>query len=412
MYAKVRKREWTNKSGTHTAWIVDYKDQNGVRAIKTFTRKGEADEFMTTVRGEVRDKKHVIVSKSITVKEAGRDWITAVQQGRNIHGDQGSPAEASTIRQYEYHLKTYIEPALGGVMIAKLSKQDVQAFRNDLLKRISRPLARKVLTSLKGILSEAVDSERLVVNVASSVKIGSGGRHKEDVVIPSDTDIKAILAKMDELATQSNRRWADAWMMRRAFIATAIHTGFRASEIRGLPWSAVDLKAGAIKVVQRADENGVIGPLKSKAGYRTVFIPASLVAILKEWKMKAGKHALVFATDSEDGGPQSLPNIYNRAWKPIQLAAGVCDPKKDDNGNVVRDEEGSPVMEPRYNFHALRHYHASVLIADGADFKEIQTEMGHANIQITFDLYGHPIEGEDADKRRRERAERLASKLG
>jgi len=405
----IRKRTWTTAKGEEKfAWVVDYKDQNGSRAIRTFAKKSEAVEFETTMRGEVREKRHVIVSKSITVKEAGKEWIAAVKQGR---GERG-PAEASTIRQYEYHKRDYIDPFLGDILLAKLSKSDVLAFRNDLLKRLSRPLARKVLTSLKGILSEAVDSDRLVVNVASSVKIGTGSdRRKEEVVIPSDADIRAILAKLDELATQSNRRWAEAWTMRRAFIATAIHTGFRASEVRGLPWSAVDLKAGSIKVVQRADENGVIGPPKSESGYRTVFIPASLVTILKQWKMASGGRddQLVFATT--EGKPYSLPNIYNRAWKPIQLAAGVADPVKDKQGNVVRDEEGKPVQEPRYNFHTLRHYHASVLIADGADFKEIQTEMGHANIQITLDLYGHPIEGDEADRRRKERAERLAAKL-
>jgi integrase len=271
-------------------------------------------------------------------------------------------------------------------------------------------MARKVLTSLKGLLSEALHQDRVAVNVASSVKIGNGSRHKEDVAVPSIADIKAILAKLDELATQQNRRWAEAWERRRALVATAIHTGFRASELRGLPWDAVDLSGGKIEVRQRADENGDIGPPKSKAGRRTVSVPASLVAILRAWKLKAGKHALAFA--SEEGTPQSLANIYNRAWKPIQIEAGVADPQRDNNGNVLRDKEGKPVMEPRHNFHALRHFHASMLIADGANPKEVQAEMGHNSIQVTYDLYGHLFQDEDAERRRQERSERLAGMLG
>jgi hypothetical protein len=34
--------------------------------------------------------------------------------------------------------------------------------------------------------------------------------------------------------------------------------------------------------------------------------------------------------------------------------------------------------------------------------------MGHANIQMTFDQYGHLFTDNEADTRRRERAERLA----
>ena len=61
-------------------------------------------------------------------------------------------------------------------------------------------------------------------------------------------------------------------------------------------------------------------------------------------------------------------------------------------------------MEPRYNFHLLRHFHASMLIADGANPKEVQAEMGHNSIQVTYDLYGHLFKDEDADRRRKERA--------
>lgn len=414
----IRKRYWKpnpegkevrkNKDGTetrfdHVAFVVDYKDQNGDRALRTFSKLSEAKEFETTMRGEVREKRHVIASKSITVAEAGKEWLKAVEHGR---GERG-PAEASTLRQYRHHLKDYIEPALGNVKLADLSKRDVQKFREDMLARLSRATAKKVLQSVKGILSEMQHQDHVAVNVAATVKIGSS-RQKEDVVIPSEADIRAILATLDELAAQDNRRWAEAWEKRRALIVTAIHTGLRASELRGLPWDAVDLKAGKIEVRQRADENGVIGPPKSEAGYRSVFIPSSLVTLLKAHKLKS-KHALVFAT--EEGTPQSLPNIHNRAWKPVQLEAGVADPRKDENGNVIRDEDGKPIMDPRYNFHSLRHYHASVLIADGTDFKEIQTEMGHSGIQITIDLYGHPIKGEEADRARKQRADRLAEKL-
>jgi integrase len=403
----VRKRKWTTAKGeAKTAWVVDYKDQNGVRALRTFEKKGEAIEFETTMRGEVRDKKHVVRSKSLTVAEAGEEWIKAVKSGRRERG----PAEASTLRQYRQHFDDYIKPQLGSVKLSDLSKADVKKFRTDILAKLSRATARKVLGSLKGILSEMLDQDQVAVNVASTIKIGLGeGRHKEEVVVPTVSDIKAIRSKLAELATQSNRRWAAAWVRRRVLIETAIHTGMRASELRGLPWDAVDLKAGTIDIRQRADERGKIGPPKSAAGKRTIWIPVELVTLLREWKMQAGNHALVFAAES--GEPQSLANIFNRAWKPIQLEAGVCEPKRDENGDIIRDNEGRPIMEPRYNFHTLRHYHASALIAAGTDFKEIQTEMGHSSIKITIDLYGHPLEGEDANRLRKERAERLAGTL-
>ena len=156
----------------------------------------------------------------------------------------------------------------------------------------------------------------------------------------------------------------------------------RPSELRGLPWSAVDLKRGTIKVVQRADENGKIGSPKSVAGRRVIDIPSSLVALLKQWKM-ASAHDLVFANGS--GNVESLANITNRCWLPLIEVAGI----------------------KRYKLYALRHYHASALIADGANAKEVQVEMGHDDVKVTFDTYGHLFHDDDAQQRRKDRAERL-----
>jgi integrase len=76
------------------------------------------------------------------------------------------------------------------------------------------------------------------------------------------------------------------------------------------------------------------------------------------------------------------------------------------SGNMVR----SP-FESRFNVHCLRHFRASLLIEDGANPKEVMVEMGHSNIAMTYDQYGHLFTDADADSRRAERAERLASQL-
>ena len=49
-----------------------------------------------------------------------------------------------------------------------------------------------------------------------------------------------------------------------------------------------------------------------------------------------------------------------------------------------------------------------MLIEDGANPKEVMVEIGHSNIAMTYDLYGHLFTDEDADTRRAERSERLA----
>jgi integrase len=379
----IRKRTWTKPNGeTGEAWIADYR-ANGKRHIKTFPTRKQAVAFSNKAGVEISEGRHVAESASITITDAAAIWIKAVELGR---GDN-PPAEQSTLRQYRSHLKHHILPAIGRVKLSQLTRANVATFRDHLLTKLSRAMAKKVLTSFKGIVSEAEARGYVVGNVAGSVRIGNKGRHKEPVAIPSKADVMAIMARLDERATdRTGRRW-------RALIATAIYSGFRASEIRGLPWDSVDLKAGTITVKQRADERGVIGSPKTVASRRTISIPAFLVTMLRQWKIECTPGPLVFG--NKHGQAQSLSDIHLRGWRPLQVAAKIT------------KADGSP----RLNFHCLRHFRASMLIEDGANPKEVMVEMGHSNIAMTYDLYGHLFTDEDADTRRAERAERLASKL-
>lgn len=43
----------------------------------------------------------------------------------------------------------------------------------------------------------------------------------------------------------------------------------------------------------------------------------------------------------------------------------------------------------KYDFHSLRHKHATMLLEGGANIKDVQIRLGHKNIQTTLDIYAH-----------------------
>ena len=47
--------------------------------------------------------------------------------------------------------------------------------------------------------------------------------------------------------------------------------------------------------------------------------------------------------------------------------------------------------------HEARHTYASLMIAAGANPNALSRWMGHANIGVTFDLYGHLMPGSEAE---------------
>ncbi len=45
-----------------------------------------------------------------------------------------------------------------------------------------------------------------------------------------------------------------------------------------------------------------------------------------------------------------------------------------------------------FDYHSLRHTHATLLIESGANIKDVQTRLGHTNIQTTLQTYVHDTE--------------------
>jgi integrase len=89
--------------------------------------------------------------------------------------------------------------------------------------------------------------------------------------------------------------------------------------------------------------------------------------------MGAGKlvgDTLVFP--ALDGGPQS-PNNLSGDWRELRKA----------------------IEGPAVAFHALRHTHASMLIASGVDIVTISKRLGHASPDITLRVYGHLFKRSD-----------------
>jgi integrase len=380
----VRKRIWrTSKGCRKEAWVVDYVDQFGGRHIETFERKKDADDFRASVNVDVRQGVHTPQSKSITVAEAAADWIAYVKlEGR----------EHSTVGQYRQHVDLHIDPRIGREKLANLTTPLINKFRDELLTDLSRAMAKKVLASLKSLLRDAKRRGNVAQNVALDVKIGTDKRDKRKVEagidFPTLDEIKQIIGA--------------AAGMERPLLLTAIFTGLRSSELRGLRWMDVDLKASRIHVRQRVDRRNVIGKPKSASGNRTIPIGPQILSVLREWKLACpkGPQGLVFPNGR--GNFENHGNIVKRVLCPVQVSAGVTVPVLDAGGKQKRDTDGTLIIEAKYpGTHALRHFYASWCINRKADGglelppKIVQYRLGHSSIMMTMDVYGHLFPSDD-----------------
>ncbi|MES1983543.1 MAG: tyrosine-type recombinase/integrase [Pseudomonadota bacterium] len=290
--------------------------------------------------------------------------------------------ERSTTKRYRELAEIHIKPKIGALKLTALTKPMVQDFRLELLQTKSRAMASKILRALSAILSNAMQIGAINQNVVATVKVGKTKREAEKIIVPERADLKAMIRAASDTE--------------RPLILTAITTGLRSSELRGLRWQDIDLAAGTITVRQRADQWGEIGAPKSEAGKRTIPIPPELVAELKAWKLRSPISRLGLAFPSSTGTPIRHNNMLRRTFFPLQVRAGLGRPAMDAKGKPKVDEDGTPVLTGKYGFHALRHAAASGWIESNIDLKRLQVWIGHENIRLTLDTYGHLLK--DADK--------------
>ena len=363
----VRKRVWKNRDGSRTEiWTATYTDQGGKRRARSFDLKRDADAFHATVSVDLRKGIHIPDSQSILVAEAARIWLEACES---------SGLEPTTIAAYRQHVDLHIIPLLGGIKLSALSAPMARAFEDTLRKDRSPAMVRKVRSSLGSILAEAQERGLVAQNVVRALRVrrqsaarvdARAGTLKIGVDIPSPDEMRALIAHLDG-------RW-------RPLFVTAIFTGLRASELRGLRWADVDLKRGELHLRQRADRFNKMGRLKSKAGERAVPLPPLVINTLRKHRLTCPKGALNLVFPNGRGRVENMSNIVRRGLQPAMIAAGVVD----------------TTGKAKYTgLHAFRHFYASWSINRRVDgglelpLKVVQARLGHASIQMTADRYGH-----------------------
>ena len=165
--------------------------------------------------------------------------------------------------------------------------------------------------------------------------------------------------------------------------------GLRIGEAIGLTWDRLDLEAGTLTVDRQMGRTLRLQPPKTESSIRTIYIPAGLLAYLKQLNTRQKENRL-------KAGAEYLTTFIG--------TDGTITYNGGDNASFVlvdrkgRIATGAPLMR-RYRelgvrSHSLRHSHATLLFAAGASLADIAERLGHANISTTMDIYTHNTEGQ------------------
>jgi integrase len=338
---------------SYRASVWSPRDRKLIR--KTFPTSAAAKAWRSDAGVALR-KGTLRAPEPTTIREAAAAWLEGARAG-TIRNRSGDPYKPSAIRGYAKALGLRVVPRFGSVRLSELRHVDVQDFVDGMLgEGLSASTIDTTLNPLRAIYRRAIARGQVAVNPIR------------------DLELPAVRSGRDRIASpqEAARLIAALPAGDRAVWATAMYAGLRRGELMALDWSHVDLATGLIRVEASWDMKEGLIELKSRAGRRTVPIAGVLRDHLDEHRLTNGGEGFAFGDRSDRPfQPRRLSERADDAWARAKLA--------------------------RITLHECRHTFASLMIAAGVNAKALSTYMGHANIAITLDRYGHLMPGNEKE---------------
>lgn len=270
-------------------------------------------------------------------------------------------------RARKHIIKNHIRPSFGNYKLIQITSQSLQNFITKKSKEYSKNYVSMIHATISTAFKMAEEWNFIRINPMNKVKVPK----RDDLEI--DKKIKTLSHKdIDQISKiVKNTHHSIPFMI-------ALHTGMRAGEVAALQWNDFDEINKTLTINKRLDFRATTKqweflPVKTNSSNRTIVIGDELISALKiqrtiqkENKLRYGEYYNNndFICTKENGDPVTTKTI-SRMSKMVER------------------------YDIDFNFHMLRHTHATMLLEAGVNPKVVQERLGHSSVSITLDTYSH-----------------------
>ena len=316
----------------------------------------EVREKMTALLAE-KDKGTYVEPSKMTVGQWLDTWLK----------DYTGGIKEQTRTQYEQVCRIHLKPSFGAVALLALKPPAIQRLYNKLIETGRSP---KTVKNVNGVfhkaLQQAVLLQFIPVNPCDAVQLPKAV--KPDLCVLNEEKISEFLTAIKGSEYEN-------------ILKVDLFTGLRQGEIMGLTWDRVDFEAGTIlidrQLIRERKKNGLYKFASTKTEKGRKLKPAPFVMdILKAVRREQLQDKLKAGDRWNDGGFPGLvfTNHFGQHFGRTTLTRNV---------SII----GKSIGVPGFRFHDLRHTYAVASIRAGDDLKTISSNLGHATIAITMDVY-------------------------
>lgn len=348
--------EGTIRKRSDGRWEARYLGTDGNRrSVYGKTRQEVVRLLAAAVRD--RDAGLTALTDRQTVEQYLTSWLEKVQH----------QVDPSSHMRYEREIRLRLVPGLGDVQLSKLTGQQVETlYARKLKEGVTTSSVRYMHVVLHRALNDAVRLGLVHRNVCSMVDIPRLIRQE---MMPLTEEQARILLE------------AAAGDPFEAVYVLALHTGMRRGELLALKWANVDLDNATLQVqatLQDTLGGWVIASPKTKHSRRKIALGPTVVEALRRHRVCQAEDRLCVGPAWSDqdlvfsnavGGIMNPYNFVQRQFKALLKRANL----------------------PEIRFHDLRHTAATLLLARGVNVKVVSEMLGHSNIGITLNIYGHVL---------------------
>ena len=321
---------------------------------------------------------------------------------------------STTYTNYVYTYDHFVRDTFGKKKIGEIKYSDVLKFYQELIneKGIKVNTLESVHTVIHPTFQLAVRDSIIRINPSDGVMAEIKKKNKKHSALRHALTQEQQVAFINYVAKSPiHYRWLPLFMV-------MLGTGCRVGEVIGLRWCDIDMDERMISInhsvtyYPRAEDSYKcdyeVSEPKTEAGSRTVpMLDEVYEAFIeeKEYQKETGSNATVI--DGYDGFifMNRFGNVHNPAGINRAIKRIVADYNAEEIVSAERQKRRAIIL-PNFSCHILRHTFCTRFCENETNIKVIQSVMGHADIQTTYDIYA-----DVTDMKKKESFENLAKNM-